>query len=134
MSGKYPGGVSGDQSVDSFIADILNKTITSGMTDEQKVKAIYDYLIYNFEHDDNAAPILFGTGYDSAYTFDDTVALAMPIIATGKGTCDAFANIFRLLAIRLGFECNYVSGQYINSDGTKAGHGWNQIMINNEWY
>jgi hypothetical protein len=53
---------------------------------------------------------------------------------SGYGVCDNFANVFRLLALRLGFECNYVSGQYINQDGTKYGHGWNQIKIDGEWY
>ncbi|MCL2513867.1 MAG: dockerin type I domain-containing protein, partial [Oscillospiraceae bacterium] len=51
LSGKYLGGVSGDRDMDGFIAGILDKAITKGMTDEQKVKAIYDCLIFNFRHE-----------------------------------------------------------------------------------
>ena len=134
MSSKYQGGVSGDKRADDFVADILDKVIKQDMTNNQKIKAVYDYLIYNFEHDKSAVPIINSRNRNSANPLSSTISLAMPILTVGKGTCDAFANIFRLLAIRLGYESNYVSGQYVNRDGTKYGHGWNQIKVDDEWY
>ena len=133
-SGKYPGGVSGYKELDNFIAAILDNCVSPAMTDEQKVKAIYDYMIYNFTHDADAMPLFTGSSSGSANPLEDAVQFAMPIVASGQGTCDVFANVFRLLALRLGFECNYVSGQYVNTDGSSSGHGWNQIKINDEWY
>ncbi|MCL2487363.1 MAG: LPXTG cell wall anchor domain-containing protein [Oscillospiraceae bacterium] len=120
--------------MDKFIEDILDKAITSGMTDNQKIKAIYDYMIYNFEHDADSMPMFFGDFDGNANPLYDTITLAMPIIMTGSGTCDVFANVFRLLAIRLGYECNYVSGYYVNSNGEELGHGWNQILVDGQWY
>ena len=134
MSGKYPGGVSGDRAVDDFITGILDSAIKPGMSDNQRVKAIYDYLIYNFRHDDDTMPIIIGSFDTSINPLNDTIRLASPMILSGKGTCDVFANVFRLLAIRLGYECNYVSGQYVNSNGSRSGHGWNQIKVNDEWF
>lgn len=134
ISNKYPGGVSGDKIVDDFIAGILNKAVKSSMTDTQKVKAIYDYIIYNFKHDDNAMPMLIGSSYGNPNPLTDAISLSYPIVMTGKGTCDVHANVFRLLAIRLGFECNYVSGYYVTASGSKSGHGFNQIKVGDEWY
>jgi hypothetical protein len=133
--GKYHGGVSGNAMVDGFVASILDSAITPGMSSRDKVKAIYDYMIYNFVHDDNAMPII-ALGDDSGIgnPLADAVEYALPIIMTKNGTCDVFANVFRLLALRLGFECNYVSGQYVNGNGSKTGHGWNQIKVDDEWY
>jgi len=134
LSGKYPGGMSGSGMTDSFVTGILDETIRPGMTDTEKIKAIYDYLIFNFAHDSSSMPILLGDNTGDANPLALAVSLSMPIQITGTGTCDAFANTFLLLAIRLGYECNYVSGQYVNLDGTKHGHGWNQIKVNDEWY
>ena len=134
ISGKYPGGVSGDKRTDDFVTSILDKIIKPDMTDNQKVKAVYDYMIYNFEHDSRSIPIISRGNRNSANPLSSTMNWAMPIIVSGKGTCDAFANALRLLAIRLGFESNFVSGQYLNRDGSKHGHGWNQIKVDDEWY
>ena len=134
MNGKYPGGISGDRAVDDFIAGILDKAVEPGMTDNQKVKAIYDYLIYNFRHEYDNKTAILGSFDISINPLDDAIRISEPIISNGKGTCDSFANVFRLLAIRLGYECNYVSGYYVNSNGTRSGHSWNQIKVNGEWF
>ena len=134
INGKYSGGASGNKRTDDFVAEILDKIIKPGMTDNQKVKTIYDYMIYNFEHDSNAAPVFSSGNRNNANPLSSTVSWAMPILVAGKGTCDVFANTFRLIAIRLGYETNFVSGQYINRDGSRHGHGWNQIKVGGEWY
>ncbi|MDR0861612.1 MAG: hypothetical protein LBN30_02410 [Oscillospiraceae bacterium] len=134
LSGKYPGGVTGIKKADDFIENILDKSIKAGMTDNQKVKAVYDYLIYNFVHEASTVPLV-ATTWEKANPLSFSVDFMKPIMENGKGTCDAFANTFKLTAIRLGFECNYVSGYYVNaSSGTKLGHGWNQIKVDGVWY
>ena len=132
LTNRYPGGVTGYSDVDEFVAEILNSIIVPNMSDRDKVQAIYDYMIKNFTHNDDAMPMLMGSDPGNPLYFD--IQMAMPIIYTGEGTCDAFSSMFRLLAIRAGFECNYVSGQYINRDGTRLGHGCNQIKIDDEWF
>ena len=134
QTGQYPGGISRNAQVDTMIADILNRAITQDMTDTEKVKAAYDYLIYNFRHNSDSFPMFTQNFVGNINPLATTVAIAQPLLLNGDGTCDTFANTFRLLAIRLGFECNYVSGQYVNTDGTSTGHGWNQIKVDDEWY
>ena len=134
-TGAYPGGISGDPAMDSYIKGILDQTITTGMNDEAKVKAIYDYMIYHCTH--RATPDVIEAKYEYIGTMNpllSAVAIAEPMRIDGQGVCDVFANVFRLLAIRLGFECNYVSGYYVNRNGSRSGHGWNQIKVNDEWY
>jgi hypothetical protein len=134
MSGKYQGGITTYSDTDRFIESILDSVITANMTSEQKVKSVYDYMIYNFVHSDDAMPILslgYGEEKNPLYTECDLFA---PIMFSGKGTCDVFASGLRLLLLRLGFECNYVSGVYVNRNGKKSGHGWNQIKLDDEWY
>jgi hypothetical protein len=134
MSGKYPGGITTYSDTDRFIENILDSVITANMTSEQKVKAVYDYMIHNFTHSDDAMPILLRGGEEEINPVDTERSLFTPIMLSGKGTCDVFASGLRLLLLRLGFECNYVSGQYVNRNGSQSGHGWNQVKIDDEWY
>lgn len=134
--GKYSGGVTGVQEIDDYISSVLDEIIKPEMGDSQKIQAVYDYMVYNYRHkeDEASMPIIHESYVLKANPFTNDVNFALPLYKNGSGVCDVFANMFRLFAIRLGFECNYVSGQYINRDGSEYGHGWNQILVFDQWY
>ena len=132
MSGKYAGGLTSFSDTDEYIEKILDSIITPGMTAEKKVMAVYTYMAKNYTHDDSSVPWLLTSGGINPLAVE--CDLFMPLFMTNKGTCDTFASGLRMLLLRLGYECNYVSGQYVNRDGSKVGHGWNQVKINDEWY
>ena len=132
MSGKYIGAITGISDIDAYIAKILDGIITQGMTDEQKIKAVYTYMVKNYTHSDDSIPWLLTDGGINPLSTE--LDLFMPLYMTNTGTCDAFASGLRLFLLRLGFESNYVSGQYVSKNGSKLGHGWNQVKLNDEWY
>ena len=128
----FSGSLTGYSQLDSKIDGILNQIIQPTMADEEKVKAIYDYLIFNYEHkSDNNITMLDMSDPNPL----QIVALgASHLFNDGYGVCDDFSAAFYVLAIRAGFECNIAGGSYINRDGTKMPHAWNQVKIGGEWF
>ena len=126
------GQLTGYAELDSKIDSILNQIIQPAMSDEEKVKAVYDHLLFNYEHRaDNNITII--NMYDPNPL--QIVALgASHLFTDGFGVCDDFASAFYVLTTRLGFECNMAGGLYLNRDGSKMPHAWNQIKIGNEWF
>ena len=126
------GNLTGYAELDSRIDGILNQLIQSSMNDEEKVKAVYDHLLFNYEHkSDNSITMLDMNDPNPL----QLIALgASHLFTTGYGVCDDFASAFYVLTTRLGFECNMAGGLYINRDGSKMPHAWNQIKIGDEWF
>ena len=118
--------------LDSAVDSILNHIIDSDMSDEEKVKAIYDHFIFKYEHNTVLEPAAFDK--KDSNPLQSTALSALPLLIDGYGVCDNFAAAFYVLATRAGFECNIVDGNYVNQDGTKFSHVWNQIQIEDEWF
>ncbi len=136
LTGKYPGGVTMSGIIDPSVEEILDKVITPGMSERDKVKAVYEFMVKNFSHTDTAAwvgqpPDIYDLNYD--VTYPETI-LGLRLFITGSGTCDNFSNTFKLFMTRLAIPCNYVSGQFIGAGGSRKGHGWNQIRLDGEWF
>ena len=94
------------------------------MSDEEKVKAIHDYLIYHANYVNNgdytSAP---GWAYG-----------ACGVLLHGEGVCQSYAVAFYMMATAAGVECEYVRGTATNSSGIPGGHAWNRVKINDKWY
>ena len=118
--------------LDSKVDDILNQIIQPSMTDEEKIKTIYDHLIFNYVHDTTANFMILDL--NDTNPMQQTMLGARQLLLEGYGVCDNFAAAFYVLTTRLGFECNIATGNYVNRDGTKMPHAWNQIKIGNEWF
>ena len=103
------------------IFSIINQIITPNMTDEQKVKAIHDYLIYNANYYNNgdysnAEPWAYG---------------AEGVLLHHEGVCASYAYAFLFLAKCAGLDCDYLVGDVTKSN---AGHAWNSVKVDGEWY
>lgn len=51
-----------------------------------------------------------------------------------SGTCVHFAAMLQVLLQALGYPCQFVSGEFINNDGSRAEHSWNAVQIDGRWY
>lgn len=98
---------------------VVNKIITKGMSDFEKAKAIFDYMVMNIDYDyDN---YLADTIPDASYT-------ALGALKNKYAVCAGYAKAFKLLCELSGLECDYVTG-------TAGGpHAWNQVKIDGKWY
>lgn len=98
----------------------LSDEICAGCeTDEDKVKAIYQWIIQNFEYDyDYRAFIQY---FDIRRT-----------LRTYKGVCYDFSNLFAALCRTQNIPCYVVDGTAY--DRSLAAHTWNRVYYNNSWW
>ena len=97
----------------------VNQVIREGMSEEEKVKAIHDYLIYSanyvnngdYEHVENWA---YGAG---------------GVLIHKEGVCQSYAIAFYMMATSAGLDCRFVTGTASGGD-----HAWNQVKVDGKWY
>ena len=72
---------------DAQMRSILDKIITSTMTDRQKIKAVHDYMVVNYKYDTDIDSGKYGT---DSYMF-------YGLLKNNTGVCQAYADLFYLL-------------------------------------
>lgn len=101
--------------------EILRKICNDNMTDIQKARAIYDYLILNVAYDYDASA-------DSSIVSEWNnyrIWYAEGALLDGKAVCDGFCKAYIILA-----EIENIPA--IRVTGNK--HAWNRVYLNNNWY
>ena len=102
------------------------------MTDFEKARAIYDWLIMNVTYDGELYSMLTSAGglensnaYKSFYlegVFDEGVAV-----------CDGISKAFSAMASIEGIPCVQVSGKQAGNP-SGVGHAWNKVYLDGSWY
>ena len=105
------------------------RIIDDGMTDADKIHAIYDYLTLEVIYDYALLSMANGgnsvTDYAGFYldgVFDDGVAV-----------CDGISKAFILLARMQGIAAEKVAGR-AGSGSSEVGHAWNRVFVDGQWY
>lgn len=93
---------------------ILAKIIKPGMTQEQKVKAIHDFVVKHIT-------------YDTKYQKELSTESIIETIDNGRGVCGNYSMLFMKLCRRASITCMYESDFFIMD------HAWNAVYINGEW-
>ena len=88
-------------------------------TDEDKVKAIYQWIIHNFDYD-----------YD--YHAFIQYFNVRKTLRTHKGVCYDFSNLFAALCRSQNIPCYVVNGTPY--DRSTASHTWNRVYYNKSWW
>lgn len=94
---------------------ILKKIIKSSMTQEQKVKAIHDFVVKHIT-------------YDSKYQDEHTIESIITTIDIGKGVCGDYSLLFLHLCRRASIPCVFEAGSYFTLN-----HAWNSVYVNGKW-
>lgn len=119
-----PKGLSGkDRQTYMCCAEIIGETVTDNMTDYEKERAIYQWLIQNPTYDWRHQDPLATTPRDSYCPYGALV--------NGKAVCLGFATSFQLLMDMLNIECITVVGAAFRST---EDHAWNMVKLEGEWY
>lgn len=102
---------------------ILREIITDGMSDYEKVLAIYEYLVEAVAYDYDA---FFGNApaNDRCYYMEG-------VFDAGRAVCDGKSKAFLVLCRMEGIECVKDRGEAY--DGT-MGHAWNYVKVLGRWY
>ncbi len=130
--GVYPICVAGSRAERAYneLKKILIKIIDDQMTDYEKVKTIHDYLIMNVTYDHDL--------YDLLYTDPDNLKSYNGFYLEGVlfdqlAVCEGISKAFTALCNIEGIPCVSVSG-YQTSNPNGAGHAWNKVYIDGNWY
>lgn len=119
--GKY---TSGNATIDAYITQIIRSETDSSMTQEERLRACYDYVSDHINYQPNNRHVPHGAD-ESTWTEEYMLRL----IERGKGNCYCFAAQMYYLARQLGYvDARAISGQD-SPDGTKTDHGWLEIPI-----
>lgn len=103
---------------DTQTEELADEICAGCESDEEKVQAIYRWIIDNFEYDyDYHAFIQY---FDVRQT-----------LRTHKGVCYDFSNLFAALCRSHNIPCYVVDG---TSYKTAAQHTWNRVYYNNSWW
>lgn len=89
-----------------------SNVIKDATTDAQKVEAIYNYICEHIAYDTSL----------SIYHADEC-------IEQGRGVCQAYCEVFVLMAQSAGIEVNVINGQTIN-----GAHGWIAAKYDGKWH
>ena len=103
---------------DTQTEELADEICADCETDEEKVQAIYQWIILNFEYD-----------YDY-HAFIQYFNLRKTL-RTHKGVCYDFSNLFAALCRSQNVPCYVVDGIAYE---TAAQHTWNRVSYNNSWW
>ena len=104
---------------DTQTEELADEICTDCETDEEKVQAIYNWIIHNFEYDYNY------------HTFIQYFNVRKTL-HTHKGVCYDFSNLFAALCRSQNIPCYVVDGTPY--DRSTADHTWNRVYYNNSWW
>ena len=88
-------------------------------TDEEKVKAIYEWIIRNFEYDYEYNPVI------QYFNVRKT-------LRTHKGVCYDFSHLFAALCRSQNITCYVIDGTKI--DDANYHHTWNRVYFDSSWW
>lgn len=123
--GKYIS--SGYDPLDKKIQPILDKIITKNMSDKQKLKAVYDYLM-QLSYIERTLLIP-----QSKKQYTEQL-YACFIIDNKYGVCYDFTSAFKYMTRSLGFDTRMIYGYHTNPAGGAGDHSWAEIDIKGTTY
>ncbi len=103
-------------SINQEINPILDSIITEEMTDEDKIKAVHDYVINNSVYDTDC--------YDNEGTCDNDHT-AMGILFDGNAVCDGYSHLVDIMLRALRIPSIRISSSV---------HQWNGVYNDGSWY
>ena len=140
----YTGNKKTDQAVEAIIIRACGKKYST-MTNKQKLKASYKYLVKHmtYSHSDGRVKIkptaaekkiyaenLAALKLDKNITYSKKFKSDWRNVRTMRGTCKDMAGVMCIIANHLGFKAGYCHGRYVRSNGSSVDHHWNYIVVN----
>ncbi len=113
-----------EQQTEEKIAEIIDSLELDDKTDEEKVRAVYDYLCENVDYDyDNAA--------NEDYLLKRTAYAAL---IDGKAVCQGYSAALYRLLLEAGIDNRIIFGTGITSAGDREDHTWNIVKLGDSYY
>ena len=104
---------------DTATVELADEICADCDTDEEKVKAIYEWMIHNFEYDYDCNPVI------QYFNVRKT-------LSTRKGICYDFSHLFAALCRSQNIPCYVVDGDKRNNPDYH--HTWNRVYFDGSWW
>lgn len=119
----------------SVIDDTLSGILSDGMTDYERLAAVYRYLVIQTAFVNEP----LGTDIWRYRGDPDNLPTAMELrtispLLFGIGSCEDYAAAFVTLCDRMGFDALYVPGLTYSVDGILVDHAWAMVCLDGQWY
>lgn len=108
---------------------VANQIIKAGMTDSEKVVAIYEYLENNAKYNKEAYAAALELDASTVYKKYPNSWNTYGILCEGIGVCQSYAYAFNSIAYFSDLETVMVTG-YMQG----GGHAWNAVKLDGMWY
>ena len=120
--------------LDQLVAQTVAKFATPDMSEYEKAKAAFDYMIENTILDEPLGLELWRVhgGGDTPIPFLEQRALSP--LRFGVGMCEDYAAAFTMLLRGMGLEAQYVPGLTYSAEGHWVDHAWVIAKIDGVWY
>jgi len=110
--------------------DVLRRIIDNGMSEPEKILAIYDFLSYEVLYD---GELLALSGLPQQSQPQDLHYYEgfylEGVFLRGNAVCDGIAKAFTLLSYMEGIGAYKISGT-----SNAVGHAWNKVLADGKWY
>ena len=107
--------------------EFLQSEIKEEMTEYEKLKSLYEYIINNTRYDDEAEEKYDNNVFDERV--NNAICAAGPLLY-GKSICIGYARATQYLALRLGIQTFTVKGASTD-EGT---HYYNLVLLGDDYY
>ena len=108
--------------------EIMRAVCDDRMTDLQKARAIFDWLVINVYYDNNVA---YTTLPQASYKYN---AFYLEGVLNGSAVCDGLSKAYSVMCAIEGIDCIRVTGKLKDAEEGDAGHAWNKIQLMGEWF
>ncbi len=123
VHGRY---TTGDAELDAMLTEAAKEALNSGMTQEQRLRAMYDYAKETFSYRGAQNVETGSNGWEQD--------IAKTMLSTKKGNCYSWAAAFTYLARKVGYPAEAIAGESISAKGNQSVHAWTEITINGVTY
>ncbi|HJB25910.1 MAG TPA: transglutaminase-like domain-containing protein [Firmicutes bacterium] len=121
--------------IDQVVHQTIEKITMPDMSEYEKAKAAFDYLIETTYYEDPIGMDVWrirDKTENPTYTFLENRALS--VLLYGKGYCMDYASALVLLLRGMGMEAVYVPGLTYSAEGAYVDHAWTIAKIDGVWY
>ncbi|MDE6189234.1 MAG: hypothetical protein K2G37_02970, partial [Clostridia bacterium] len=114
------------ESIYAAFREIMRNICDDGMSDLEKVRAIYEWLILNVQYDYVVIDMEISNA--ESYLYD---AFYLEGVLKGVAVCDGFSKAFCVMCAIERIDCVRVTGESLING---VGHAWNKVQLFGEWF
>lgn len=118
----------------ALLEETAGRLVTPGMSQYDRAKAAFDYMIQNTVFAEPVGPELWRVhgGGDQPIPYVEQRALSP--LRFGVGMCEDYAAALTLLLREMGLRAQYVPGLTYSTEGHLVDHAWTAAEIDGTWY